>query len=126
MNALDFCSIAERLLRQPAAPYFEHGVRDAAGQLCPGPGLEPELAAQLGRQLKGEKVFQIHARLPRDAKPNFAVWELQDFALVGDRIVARACDDLIGVAAILATMIELKASRAKVNVLGVILRAEEV
>src|SRR6185295_15601887 len=42
------------------------------------------------------------------------------------QIHGRACDDLGGVAAILATLIELKRRRARVNVIGVISRAEEV
>ena len=60
------------------------------------------------------------------APPEFAVWELEDFALRHGQIHARACDDLIGVASILATMISLKKSRARVHVIGVISRAEEV
>ncbi len=192
MQPPEFIKIAQRLLEQPAVPYFEDAVREAATQicqehglayridgfgnllvkLCTAPKLRPfalaahldhpgfhvkrqaggkftaqfhggvgddyfkagiplrlmpgGIPAVLGRRLKGEKVFQIQARVPVTAKPRFAVWELPDFSLVGDRIVARACDDLIGVASILATMIELKRSRAKVNVLGVISRAEEV
>ena len=39
---------------------------------------------------------------------------------------ASVCDDLIGVASILATMIDLKRSRARVHVIGVLSRAEEV
>ena len=42
------------------------------------------------------------------------------------RIHGRACDDLIGVASILATIIELKRRRARVHVIGVIARAEEI
>jgi len=42
------------------------------------------------------------------------------------RIRGRACDDLIGVAAILATLIQLKRTAARVDVIGVISRAEEI
>src|SRR6185295_16989758 len=42
------------------------------------------------------------------------------------QIHGRACDDLGGVAAILATLIELKRRRARANVIGVISRAEEI
>jgi len=59
-------------------------------------------------------------------RPSFAVWELEDFTIRGDQIHGRACDDLIGVASILATLIELKRTKAKVNVIGVISRAEEI
>jgi endoglucanase len=59
-------------------------------------------------------------------QPKFAVWELEDFSVRNGRIHARACDDLIGVASILATLIELKRRKARVNVLGALSRAEEV
>ena len=63
----------------------------------------------------------------RDAgAPRFAVWELEDFSMRRGKIYGRACDDLIGVAAALATIIELKSKKARVNVLGVISRAEEI
>ena len=58
--------------------------------------------------------------------PRFGVWKLEDFALRRGRVYGRACDDLIGVASILATLIELKRAAARVHVLGVISRAEEV
>jgi endoglucanase len=86
-------------------------------------------AARLGRRVGAAKEFEVHAAhalstpLPR---PTFAVWELEDFALRGGKIHGRSCDDLVGVAAILATMIDLKLSRARVHVIGVISRAEEV
>jgi len=74
-----------------------------------------------------EKAFRLKLR-NRDAaaQSKFAVWELEDFAVRNDRIYGRACDDLVGVAAILAVMSELKRKRARVNVIGVISRAEEV
>lgn len=58
--------------------------------------------------------------------PAFAVWELEDFAVREGVIHGRACDDLVGVASVLATLIELKRHRARVNVIGVIARAEEI
>ncbi|HAV61374.1 MAG TPA: hypothetical protein DCY13_03310, partial [Verrucomicrobiales bacterium] len=56
----------------------------------------------------------------------FAVWELPDHCARGSRIHGRACDDLIGVAAILATLVELRRSRIACHVIGAITRAEEV
>lgn len=89
------------------------------------PGATP---AKLGKRVGKEKEFQIHAKsnVRLTAPPQFAVWELEDFSIRDGRIHARACDDLIGVATILSTMIALKNSRAGVNVIGVISRAEEV
>ncbi|HZV33692.1 MAG TPA: M20/M25/M40 family metallo-hydrolase [Verrucomicrobiae bacterium] len=87
------------------------------------PGATP---AKLGKRVGKEKQFELHALQTPDEPPQFAVWELEDFALRNGIIHARACDDLIGVATILATIIELKRTRARVNVIGVISRAEEV
>ena len=87
------------------------------------PGTAP---AKLGKTLGDEKRFEIHAPTAPAIAPVFAVWELDDFAVDGFRIVGRACDDLIGVAAILATLIDLKQTGETVNVIGIISRAEEV
>ena len=73
-----------------------------------------------------DRVFEIHASWPLETFPGFAVWELEDFAVRNQRIYGRACDDLVGVASVLATIIELKRSRARVHVIGAISRAEEV
>jgi putative aminopeptidase FrvX len=198
MKAKEFIEIAGRLMRCPAAPFHEAGVREAVEQLCAEHGLEFRrdrfgnvlvglktarrarplvLAAHMDhpgfeilrelapgrwlarfnggvpsryfrpgvtvRLLPGEipaKILRrdgdasaeqfelISARrtLPNGPIPSFAVWELEDFAVRGDRIHGRACDDLIGVASVLATLIELKRLGRKVHVLGVISRAEEV
>jgi len=72
------------------------------------------------------KVYEIRADERPAEKPGFAVWALDDFAVRAGKIHARACDDLIGVATALAVLIELKRTRARVHVLGVFSRAEEV
>jgi hypothetical protein len=72
------------------------------------------------------KQFEIHAPTAPAVAPVFAVWEMDDFSVDGPRIVGRACDDLVGVAAILATLIELKQTGEGVNLIGVISRAEEI
>ncbi len=180
-------------MRQPAAPYFEHGVRQEVERICsenglryqqdvfgnvlvrlqtaPGlrplalaahmdhPGFEviaekrstglkvrfrggvpdawfrPGIAirlmpggskAKLGQRIGKEKAFAVQSKHTLKERPAFAVWELPDFEIKHGRIHGRACDDLIGVASILATMIELKRNRARVNVIGVVSRAEEV
>jgi putative aminopeptidase FrvX len=82
--------------------------------------------ARLGRRKGKEKVFEIRALRPHQVKPSFAVWELEDFAKRRDRIYGRSCDDLIGAAVALATMIELKRTRARVHCIAVLSRAEEV
>jgi putative aminopeptidase FrvX len=97
--------------------YFKKGI-----PLRVLPGAEP---ARLGKR-NAKKEFEIVASRPLKTRPESAVWELKDFRVRNGRIVGRACDDLIGVASILATMIELKQAQARVNVIGVISRAEEI
>jgi endoglucanase len=87
------------------------------------PAREP---ARLGRRTAKTKEFELTSRQPSETTPQFAVWELEDFAVRNGRIHGRACDDLGGVAAILAALIELKRQRARVNAIGVIARAEEI
>lgn len=84
------------------------------------------IAAKLGRRKDKDKIFETSVASRIAAEPVFAVWELDDFSVRGWRIHGRSCDDLIGVACILTALIELKRSRAKVNVIGAISRAEEV
>lgn len=90
------------------------------------PGVIP---ARLGRRLGADKQFEVIASridLAHQPQPHFAVWEMEDFAVRNGKIHGRSCDDLVGVAAVLATMIELKRSRAGVHLIGVISRAEEI
>jgi endoglucanase len=96
--------------------YFKKGV---PVRLMPG--------AVPARLMGGTReALELKAARATDACPRFAVWELEDFSVRDGRIHARACDDTIGVAAILATLIELKRIGAKVDVIGLISRAEEV
>jgi putative aminopeptidase FrvX len=114
-----------RFLGGVPSHFFRAGV---PVRLMPG-----EFPARLGRRLPGGKAeFELlttpsqRARSLDSAEPRFAVWDLEDFAVRRGRIHGRACDDLIGVASILATLIDLKQQRERVHVLGVISRAEEV
>jgi putative aminopeptidase FrvX len=111
--------------------YFRPGIKI---RLMPG-----SIPAKLGKRVGKDRTFEIQVSRPLESlsfrevgrgvptapSPAFAVWELEDFR-ASDLIVGRACDDLIGVTSILATMIELKKARARVNVIGVISRAEEI
>ena len=98
--------------------YFRPGV---PVRLMPG-----GIRAKLGLRQGPDMTFEIRASKPAKTEPGFAVWELKDFAVREGRIHGRSCDDLVGVATILATLIELKRQRTRTNVLGVISRAEEV
>jgi endoglucanase len=102
-------------------PFFRAGVRV---RLLPG-GISAKLGPRVGRG----KEFELHGAGPLPLHvphPRFAVWEVEDFAVRDGKIHGRSCDDLIGVASILATLIELKRSGAEVHVLGAISRAEEI
>jgi endoglucanase len=98
--------------------YFRPGL---VVRLMPG-----AVRGKLGRRHDGDKAFEVEISRPMGKPPEFAVWELEDFAVRRGLIHGRGCDDVVGVAAILATIIELKRKRSRVNVIGLITRAEEV
>jgi endoglucanase len=56
----------------------------------------------------------------------FAMWDLPEFQLRDGLIHARACDDLVGCAIIVATFIEMEKSGAEGACVGLFTRAEEV
>jgi endoglucanase len=90
-------------------------------RLMPG-----NIAGHLEKRVGKKNFFVLRATKMLGTPPKFAVWELQDFAARNGKIFGRACDDLIGVACTLVSMIELKRTKSRVHVLGVISRAEEV
>ena len=120
--------------------YFRPGIpvrlmtNGDAAVLGPRAGKDKEFEIHLNsgrsssrRAARSCRTSEVHS-VTRSAKtrPAFAVWDLVDFALRTDQIHGRSCDDLIGVAAVLATLIELRKTKARVNVIGVISRAEEI
>lgn len=107
-----------RFLGGVAEAYFRPGIRLLA---YPG-GLPAVLGAKLGDELR----FQVQFEVPPTTPPEFLVWDLPTCTVTPDRIEGRACDDLVGVATILATLSELKRLNASVNFKGLITRAEEV
>lgn len=100
--------------------YFRPGLRV---RLMPG-----ELPAKLvGWANRKERTFELApSGKASGSVAKFAVWDLESFAIRQQRIYSRACDDLIGAAAVLATMVELKRRGAAVHVIGLLSRAEEV
>jgi endoglucanase len=114
---------------------FNGGVPDAYFRpglplrLWPG-----DIRVRLGRPVGAGKWFEAHAisRRRKDSEPShkaaprFGVWDVEEFAVRRGRIHGRACDDLVGVACVLATLIELKRSARRTFVIGVLSRAEEV
>jgi len=118
LKRVDTRCLHARFLGGVPKQYFRKGTRI---RLMPGGE-----SARLGDALSAEKEFEIIADQPPENNPLFGVWELDDFALRKGRIVGRACDDLIGVAAILTTMIQLNRLRRSAWVIGAITRAEEI
>src|SRR5207244_5030903 len=59
------------------------------------------LFRSLGSRKGKERTFEIRASRVARSRPRFAVWDLEDFAVRRRRIYGRACDDLVGVAAVL-------------------------
>ena len=57
---------------------------------------------------------------------DFGMWDLPAFQVRDDRIYSRACDDLIGCVAMVATLRELSSANIKTSLLAVFTRAEEV
>ena len=94
-----------------------------------GPGLGP------AAHFPGEKhSMQFFGGVPAPwlANPSvrgygrFAMWDLPEFRIRDGLIHARACDDLIGCAVIVAMFMELEATAAEGACLGLFTRAEEV
>ena len=193
MGIDEFAELAERLMRQPAAPGHENFVQSEVRRICTEHDLDPvqdrfgnfviqlrqgapqrlvafsahmdhpgfevirrsgprkclarflggvgddyfrigtplrlmpgNVPAALGRRVGKHRVFEVKARSTLDDAPKFAVWDLADFVRRRGRIYGRACDDLIGVAAILAALIDLRRDKVRCNVIGIISRAEEI
>ncbi|MPZ99516.1 MAG: hypothetical protein GEU80_09320 [Dehalococcoidia bacterium] len=57
---------------------------------------------------------------------DMALWDVEEYRLRGDIVHARQCDDLIGVASVLATLDRLSAKGVGGHVIGLFTRAEEV
>ncbi|MFT5110138.1 MAG: putative aminopeptidase FrvX [Verrucomicrobiales bacterium] len=57
---------------------------------------------------------------------DFAMWDLIDFKLEKGLISSRACDDLIGCAAIVSTLLQLQRDKVATSCVGIFTRAEEV
>jgi endoglucanase len=99
--------------------YFEPGVKL---RLMPG-----RAQAVLGKcASKTKRRFEIQSHDPASEPPEFAVWDLPEFKEKNGIIHGRVCDDLIGVAGLVAVLIGLKRARAAAYVIGAVSRAEEV
>ena len=147
-------ALIRSVLAQPTAPFHEDAVRaEILMQLaqCPHVGVSRDdfgnvvahyqrgsaspryaFAAHMdhpgfvGEEFLGSVPEEYRAKKPptRDFGA-FAMWDLPAFEVKEGRIHSRACDDLIGCAAILALFHSLEAAQADASVLGLFTRAEE-
>jgi putative aminopeptidase FrvX len=120
--------IRKQIDRQTFIARFHGGVADSYFRpgtktlLIPG-----GVRAELGKCVdKKNRDYELHAKSDAPETPSFAVWDLPPFEARRGLIRGRACDDLIGVATILAVLAGIKSTRAARNVVGVLSRAEEV
>jgi hypothetical protein len=116
---IDKRTVIGRFLGGVGDQYFQRGTKI---KLMPY-----HIRATLGERVSKTKGdFELRATSDLTRKPKFAVWDLPEFQPREGILRGRVCDDLIGVAAILSVLIELKGSIAAANVIGLLSRAEEV
>jgi endoglucanase len=150
-----FLPTARALLAQPTAPFHEDAVRaeivmrlaqcshvcveqDDFGNVIAHYRRGPEMAEYafaahmdhpgfVGDEFLGGVPGEYRATKPpvRDFGA-FAMWDLPACEVRDGRIYSRACDDLIGCAAIVAMFQELEATSAECGCYGLFTRAEEV
>ncbi len=155
METAHLLDIIRSILGQPTAPFHEDAVRaEICQQLgqCPHVTLEIDdhqnlialytrgeasprfaFAAHMdhpgfvdGKFLGGVPPEYLARRPPTRDFGAFAMWDLPAFTLEHSRIYSRACDDLIGCAAIVAMFHELERTGAEASCYGLFTRAEEV
>jgi putative aminopeptidase FrvX len=155
MNRDAVLKIVQPLLERPTAPMFEGAVREEIKrQLSDIHDLKLQvdphgnLIAWCGDG-KPENVFVAHMDHPGwQLRPirrflggvpenlqdkgqvqefgDFGMWDLPALRIEGDKLYSRACDDLIGCAAIIATLRTLAEKNFERSIAGVFTRAEEV
>lgn len=155
MNDDALLATIRSILAQPTAPFHEDAVRGEIVQLlaqCPHvttslDGFGNVVAHYQRGDAPARFAFAVHMDHPayvgeeflggvpetyREKKPPvrdfgaFAMWDLPACEMREGRVFSRACDDLIGCAAVVATFQELERSDAEANCYGVFTRAEEV
>ncbi len=155
MDSAEILAIARRILAQPTAPYHEDSVcREIRALLadCPRVSLSEDrfgnlLAlyqrgkaaarfafaahmdhpAYVGRHFLGGVPERYRKKKPATRKFGaFRMWDLPACEIRAGRIRSRACDDLIGCAAIVAALRELDRTGADCAAWGLFTRAEEV
>lgn len=155
MNETALTSILRSILAQPTAPFHEDAVRgEILQQLAQLPHVKVTLDRYgnvIAHYQRGDGAarFALAAHMDhpayvgdeflggvpesyREKKPAvrdfgaFAMWDLPACEITDGRLFSRACDDLVGCAAIVATLQQLEQAEAVASVYGLFTRAEEV
>jgi endoglucanase len=155
MNTDRLLHTAKQILSLPTAPFNEHGVRnEILRQLDPLPHVSASIddfgnvlavfqrgsatprwllnahmdhpAYVRGEFMGGVPKSVLETNFPTVAHGDFQVWDLPGFELNDGRIFSRACDDLIGCAAIVSTLISVEESGRDASFLAAFTCAEEV
>lgn len=101
---------------------FWHGKRALKGTITKVTRVEPP-ATKGGIARPEEVLLRVAANVPPGTP---GMWDLPDPALRGDRVTARACDDLAGVAAMIDLLTRLGRQRVPGEVFCLFTRGEEV
>ena len=155
MNIDRLLQITRQVLNCPTAPFHEHKVReeilrqlgelphvrttvDAFGNVLASfqrGGQSPRwmLSAHMdhpayvaGEFMGGVPKAILEKNFPTVDHGGFAVWDLPGFGVSEGRIFSRACDDLIGCAAMVATLVSIEESGRDASFLAAFTCAEEV
>lgn len=155
MNIDRLLQITRQILNCPTAPFHEHKVReeilrqlgelshvrtsvDAFGNILANfqrGGGSPRwmLSAHMdhpayvaGEFLGGVPKTVLEKNFPTVDHGGFAVWDLPSFEVSDGRIFSRACDDLVGCAAMVATLVSMEESGCDASFLAAFTCAEEV
>jgi putative aminopeptidase FrvX len=84
----------------------------------------------VGRAVRHEESPWLRWRVRLDSGADLpagtiGMWDLPAFAIRGGRIISRACDDVVGSAAVVCALDRIARLRPKVNATGLLTRAEE-
>ena len=154
MNLDRLLHTAKQILSLPTAPFHEHGVRDEIlRQLDPLPHVKASVddfgnvlavfqrgagtprwmlnahmdhpAYVHGEFMGGVPKSFLEKNFPTVGYGDFAVWDLPGYELSEGRILSRACDDLVGCAAIVSALVSVEESGQDASFLAAFTCAEE-
>ena len=95
---------------------------------CDGKWIRGRIRSVATRTERGRRqVTSVNVQVARPvARGSIGMWDLPNPVIRGRRVYARGCDDVAGVAAVIAALDELHRGRGTVDVIGLFTRAEEI